>query len=162
MDNTKKDGADNGSVVEIDPIAAANERLSKVEAERDNYKKVALKRLGKLPGDADFLEGADPKTGLTVEEQVTKALLDNEYKRVTGEKDDLIKKQSKELSELRLALKNRPDSVSIAGGSSSEGLSVKDNVLTDAQIASLTANAIRLKADPEKFIERFKQNLAKR
>lgn len=149
---------DTTAVEAPDLLKVANEHITKVELERDNYKKVALKRLGKLPGDADFLEGADLKTGLTVEEQVAKALLDGEYKRLSQEKEAVITKMAKENSELRLALKNTPNSTSIGGGSS-EGIEVKDNMITAEQRASLVATATRLKVDPEKFIEKFKANI---
>ncbi len=143
----------------LEPLAAKDAEIAKLAEERDNYKKVALKRLGKLPGDADFLESADQKTGLTVEEQVKKVLLEEEIVKAQKVKDDLIKDQAKKISELTLALKNRP-SPSIGGGSG-ESIEVKDNVLTSQQIEVLRAKAIRLKADPEKFIENAKKNLLK-
>ena len=43
-------------VVEKDALTLAQEQIVKVTEERDNYKAVALKRLGKLPGDAEFLD----------------------------------------------------------------------------------------------------------
>lgn len=146
-------------VVEIDPIAAKDEEIARIATERDNYKHVALKRLGKNPGDADFIAGADEKTGLTIEETVKKTLLDGEYAKASAEKDEIARKLVKENSELKLALKNRPQS-SIGGGSG-ESLEVKDNVLSDQQIAELRKRAERLKADPEKFIEAAKKNLLK-
>ena len=45
-----------------DPILLRDKRIAELEEERNNYKNVALKRLGKLPGDAEFMEGEN-KTG---------------------------------------------------------------------------------------------------
>lgn len=149
-------------VVETDPIIEKDAQIAKLTVDLDNYRRVALKRLGKLPGDSDFLEDADKKTGLTVEEQIAKALLEKEVQSYMSEKDSLIKKQSKELSELRLALKNRPETNSAGSGSTDATVTVKDNLISEAQKATLTATAKSLHLDPDKFIERFKANLLAR
>lgn len=144
----------------IDPIALKDEQIAKLQEERDNYKAVALKRLGKLPGDADF--GKDNE-GLSVAEQVRMALLDREIDLETKKKEEETRRIVKENAELRLALKNRPEQDSIGGGSGSESsVEVKDNVITDQQRVALTAQAQRLGADPEKFIASFKKNLTQR
>lgn len=166
-DETKKDEVVETAVevaetteTEVDAITQKDEEIAKLKEERDNYKNVALKRLGKLPGDADFLEGADEKSGLTVEEQVKKALLENEIARTEQEKDREIKRMAKENAELRLSLKNRPG----AGLGSDSGASteVKDNVFSPAQLEVLKAKAVRLGADPQEFIERAKKNIQSR
>lgn len=147
-------------VVEIDPIAAKDAEIAKISQERDNYKHVALKRLGKNPGDADFIAGTDEKTGLTVEETVKKTLLDGEYAKLNAEKDEIARKLVKENSELKLALKNRP-APSIGGGSG-EALEVKDNVLSEQQIAKIRATGERLKVkDIDAYVEKAKANILK-
>lgn len=161
MTDTKKDG----EVIEvptevIDPIAVKDEEIAKLKIERDNYKTVALKRLGKLDGDADFM-GVDKESGLTVEEQVKKTLLDREIVKIEQEKTAESKRIIKENAELRLALKNRPGQ-SIGGDSGGATIEVKDNVFSDAQLGELRKKAERLKADPEKFIENAKKNLLAR
>lgn len=155
-----KDAVVAPAAVEIDPIAAKDAEIAKLKGERDNYKTVALKRLGKLPADQTFLEDESKETGLTVEEQVKKILIEKEITRAEQEKDAEIKKINRENAELRLALKNRPNG-GIGGDSGSSG-DVKDNVFSDAQLADLKARAARLKADPEKFIEAAKRNLQKK
>ena len=148
-------------IIEIDPITAKDEQIAKLTEERDNYKNVALKRLGKLPGDADFIANADEKTGLTVEEQVRKTLLENEIKKVQDEKETETKRIMKENAELRLALKNRP-SASIGGGSGESNVVVKDNVLSEQQIAKIRATGERLKVkDIDAYVEKAKANLLK-
>lgn len=150
--------ADTEAAKVIEPLTKKDEEIAKLKDERDNYRKVALKRLGKLPGDADFLEGADKETGLTVSEQIRQALIDREITEAEKAKDSLIKDQTKKISELTLALKNRP-SASLGGGSG-DALEVKDNVLSEAQIANLKARATRLKVkDVDAFIETAKQNI---
>lgn len=145
--------------VEKSELELIQERLAKVEEDRDNYKAVALKRLGKLPGDAEFLD-KDNNGELSVAEQVRIALLDREVEQNKEAEKQAISKLKRENDELRLAIKNRPGS-SIGGdsGSSSE---TKDNVFSNAQIEALRAKALRLKADPEKFIQNAKDNLSKR
>ncbi len=143
---------------EPDALKIAQEKLAKAEEERDNYKAVALKRLGKLPNDAEFLD----KDGneLTVAEQVRMALLDREVEAARKAREEEVLRLARENSELKLALKNRPGA-SIGGGSGDE-LEVKDNVFSKDQLESLRQRALRLGADPEKFIENAKINLSRR
>ncbi len=144
-------------VVEKDELTLTKEALAKAQEERDNYKNVALKRLGKLPGDAEFLD-KDGKGELSVEEQVRIALLDREVESANKVKDTAEAKLIKENSELRLALKNQPGSA-LGGGGAGADLAVNDSVFSEAQLVDLRARAVRLKADPEKFIENAKKNI---
>jgi hypothetical protein len=147
-------------VEEKDALTLAQEHIAKVEAERDNYKNVALKRLGKLPGDAAFLD-KDGKSELTVEEQVRLALLDKEVQDALRLKDEAAVKLAKENSELKLALKNQPKPA-LGGGGGGTDLEVKDNTFSEAQLNELRKTAARLKADPEKFIEAAKKKILAR
>lgn len=144
---------------EKDELTIAREKLAKAEEDRDNYKAVALKRLGKLPGDAEFLD-KDGNGELSVAEQVRLTLLEREVEESRKAEKEVTTKLAKENAELRLALKNRPGA-SIGGGSG-ESVEVKDNVFSAEQIAVLKQKALRLNADPDKFIENAKQNLLKR
>ena len=159
MDEKKTDAVVE-PVVEIDPIAKLQEENASLIEERDNYKNVALKRLGKLPGDAEFLAGDSGNDQLSVAEQIRLALLDKEIASNKKAQEDETKRILKENSELRLALKNRPGA-SVASGDSGSSTEVKDNVFSDAQIKDMTARAKRLNADPEKFIANAKANLLK-
>jgi len=140
----------------IDPIAAKDAEIAKLSEERDNYRNVALKRLGKLPGDAEFID--KDGTGMSVAEQVRIELLNREIAKAQEAKQSDIARITKENAELRLALKNRP-SASIGGGSGESPIEVKDAVFSDQQIAVLKATALRLKADPEKYIAEAKKNV---
>lgn len=137
----------------IEADAVKDAKIVKLEEDLDNYRKVAMKRLGKLEGDADFMNEGE----LSVAEQVRIALLNREIEIEKKAKDEENKKLVKEVAELRLALKNRPGNS--MGGDSGSTVEVKDNVLSVDQIAQLTAKANRLKADPLKFIENFKKTL---
>ena len=145
-------------VLEVDELAKRDEEIAKLKEERDNYKTVALKRLGKLDGDAEFM-AVDKESGLTVEEQVKKTLVEREIARIEQDKANDAKRLAKENAELRLALKNRPGSG--LGGDSGGSAEVKDNVFSSQQLEALKQKAVRLKADPEKFIENAKANLLK-
>lgn len=146
--------------VVADPIAEKDKEIARLAVERDNYKNVALKRLGKLPGDADFVAGVDEKTGLTVEETVRKTLIEQDLMKAEGERNAEVARIVRENSELKLALKNQPGQG--LGGDSGTSAEVKDNVFSPAQIAELTARAKRIGAEPEKFVEAAKENLLKR
>jgi len=148
-------------VLEKDELTLTREKLAKAEEERDNYKTVALKRLGKLPGDAEFLakEGEDGE--LSVEERVRIALLDREVEGAKQAEKIATDKLLKENSELRLALKNQPGSGQ-GGSGSSAGPEVKDNVFSEAQMVELRKRAERLKVpDVEVFIAKAKENILK-
>lgn len=146
-------------VEEKSELELVQEQLAKAIEERDNYKNVALTRKGKLSGDADFFKEGN-ESELSVAEQVRIALLERDVEKTLEAERQAQAKLIRENTELRLALKNRPGS-SIGGdsGSSSE---TKDNVFSVAQIAELTAKAKRLGAEPEKFIQKAKENLMKR
>ena len=146
-------------VLEKDLLTLTQEKLAKAEEERDNYKNVALKRLGKLPNDAEFLNDGEA-TELSVAEQVRLQLLEREVELANKEKSIAEAKLIKENAELRLALKNQPGVSS--SGSSSSSQEVKDNVFSEAQLADLRKRAARVNADPEAFIEKAKQNLKNR
>lgn len=141
----------------VDPIAEKDAEIAKLTEERDNYKTVALKRLGKLPGDADFMGDSE----LSVQEQIRIALLDKEIENQNKLKEEETKKIIRENAELKLALKNRPQD-SIGGESNSGAAEVKDNVFAPEQIVALKERAKKLVVDPEKFIEKAKTNFLAR
>lgn len=145
----------------IDPITEKDKVIGKLSADLENYKNVALKRLGKLPGDADFVAGIDEKTGLTVEETVRKTLVEQNLIKTEEERNSEIARVVRENSELKLALKNQPTN-GLGGGGSGNDLKVTDNVFSDAQLTDLRKRAAILKADPEKFIESAKNNFLAR
>lgn len=157
-DRIAKEAADKALAEANDPLKKKDEEIAKLKEDRDNYKAVALKRLGKLPGDAEFLGNSE----LSVQEQIKLALLDKEIDTAEKAKEDETKALVRKVSELTLALKNRPNQATGGEGGGS-GVEVKDNVFSAEQINELKKRAIRLKVDPDKFVENAKKNfLAKR
>ena len=139
-------------------IAAKDAEIVRLTKEKDNYKTVALKRLGKLDGDADFM-GVDKDSGLTVQEQVRAELLQREIDKIQAVKDLETRRLARENAELKLALKNRPNGSIGSGSGSGSSTEVKDNTFSEAQLTDLRQRALRLQADPEQFIENAKKNL---
>lgn len=156
-DRIAKEAADKAEAEANDPLKLKDEEIVKLKEDRDNYKAVALKRLGKLPGDAEFL--GDEK--LSVADQIKLALLDKEIESKEHAKDEEIKGLTRKVSELTLALKNRPNA-SLGGESAGSGSEVKDNVFSTEQISELKNRAKRLKMDPDKFVENAKKNFLAR
>ena len=155
-----KKGENNGAVIEPGPLKAMEEENAKLREERDNYKNVALKRLGKLPADSEFLGETGKEISSLIEDKVKEVLLEREIGSKEREKEELFRKTLKENAELRLLAKNRP-----GGSIGSEGgtvLEVKDNVFSPEQIAKLKETALKIKADPDKFVEQAKKNFQNR
>lgn len=146
--------------IEADKVALKDTEIAQLKEERDNYKEVALKRLGKLPADSEFLGDSGADISSLIEEKVKIALIDKELARKELERELEIKRLSKENTEMRLALKNRPEGS--IGGDSGGAIEVKDNVFTPEQIQALKRKAVMLKADPDKFVENAKKNLLAR
>lgn len=143
---------------EPDILAQKEAEIAKLVEERDNYRTAALARKGKLAADSEFL-GEDFDE--FVDNKIKTVLADQEIARRNAEKDAELARIKKENAELRLAASNRPNASmgGIGGGSSVE---VKDNVFSPQQIEVLTAKAKRIGADPVKFIESAKMNIARR
>ena len=159
MDETKKVEEVIEATPEVDQIALRDEKIAQLEEERNNYKAVALKRLGKLPGDADFLNEDEAKSGLTVEEIVKNTLLEREIVKEKTDKDIEFRRLARENAELKLSMKNRP--YSGMGNDSGASADVKDNFFSSSQIDALTQRAKTLKMDPIKFIDKAKANFLK-
>ncbi len=156
-DRVAKEAADKAALEANDPLKKKDEEIAKLKEDRDNYKAVALKRLGKNSNDAEFLGNSE----LTVADQIKLALLDKEIDSAEKAKDETIKGLTRQVSELTLALKNRPNPA--MGGDGGAGPEVKDNVFSAEQINVMKQKAIRLKMDPDKFVENAKKNfIAKR
>jgi hypothetical protein len=156
MEEKEKGVAAVEATVEVDTkVAEVEEKLAKMTEERDNYKKGLLQAKGKLPSEElDVSE-------LSVAEQVELALKNRDIEQSLQAKEVEVQRILRENSELKLALKNRPEG-SIGGGSDGASVEVKDNVFSAEQIAELTKKANMLKVDPVKFIERTKKNLQSR
>lgn len=142
------------SVVEtVDPIAEKDAEIAKLREIAENYKTVALARKGKLPADSELL-GEDFDE--LVKAKVQEALVDTEINRQVNERNAETARILKENAELKLLIKNQPGTG--LGSSSGQGSEVKDNVFSTQQLEALKQTAIRLKTDPDKYIEQAKKN----
>lgn len=160
--NENVDVIESEIVENLDPIAERDAEIAKLTEERDNYRNVALKRLGKLPDDSAFLGEDGKEINLLIEEKVKAALLDKEIASVQAEKEAKIKQLARENAELKLALKNRPSQGIGSGDGGNSAVEVKDNIFTPEQIEVLKQKAERLKVDPERFIQNAKKNFLAR
>lgn len=140
-----------------DPLAERDAEIAKLREERDNYKAAALQRRGKFPADSEVL-GEDFESFM--EDKIKSVLADKEITKREQEKADEIRRITRENAELKLALKNSPGSS--IGGDSGSSSNVKDNDFSPAQLEALKTRALRVKADPEKFIQAARDNLRKR
>lgn len=146
-------------VDENDIIAQKDAEIARLIVERDNYKNAALARKGKLPADSEVF--SDENFEAFMEDKIKSVLADKELAKKEQEREAEVNRLRRENSELRLAAQNRPGA-SMSGSGSGSSVEVKDNVFTQGQIEELTKKAKRLGADPVKFIEAAKQNLARR
>lgn len=93
--------------VTLEEYNALQERLTKIEAEKDNYKKGLLQAKGKLPEDEPYFDESPTVTPETIAEIVRKELaakeLDQEHANLLKQKEDLLQKVLRENEELRLA-----------------------------------------------------------
>jgi len=152
----KKDGevAVVETVVVDTKVTELEEKLAKMTEERDNYKTGLLQKKGKLPSE----EVPEDVSEMSVAEQVKLALMEEKISEARMGKEEEMKRILRENSELKLALKNRPES-SVGGSGDSSALEVKDNLLSKDQIEAVRAKAKAAGLDPEKFLERFKSTI---
>ena len=109
---------------EPDPVAeleAARKELAKVREERENYKKGMLLAKGKLkhqePEEDEEPEGTDIAS--LVQKEVDKRFAETQEAKAAAAYEALTRKQAEELRELKLSLKSKNASSSIAGGAGS-------------------------------------------
>lgn len=133
-----------------DDLQARNELLeaekSKLIEEAANYRVAYLKEKSKsTPED----EEEDDKIRRIAHE----TLANSRIAEIAREQDSIIKRALKENHELKLANKNKPD-VPASIGAHSEGIPVKDTIVTPEQIT-----AFKARGWTDKDIERYKKNL---
>lgn len=150
------DSGDAGAAVEKDAealLAEANERITKLADERDNYKRGLLKAKGKLD-EEDLDPSREADIEKMVDAKVKAALLETQYTAAQKERDELLSKIVKENKELRLAIKNKPGGGTSSGGGSS-GPKVSDNILSEEQERELRT----VRGWDDKKVDAYKKNL---
>ncbi len=93
-----------------------NENLNQIAAERENYKKVALSKKGKLPDEDESGEDLEEKVSKIVRE----TLSGTKEAQLLKEKDQIVKRLNERNKELTVALKNRAQVTTRTGGGSQE------------------------------------------
>ncbi len=136
-------------------LKAKDEKIAKLQQERDNYKNGMLK----------YKKQTDKEEELTDEDRfrqiAREELLNSDLARANADKEDLVKKMAKELSEAKIALANKSQISNIPGGGSQPQDIVSVDKLTPEQKADLEEQARLIGADPKKFIDNFLKNLDK-
>lgn len=161
MENTTTEGLSEIEIIASQEVSKLNQLEAenlKLKEERDNYKKAALTRMGKMKNDSEVFAGGEDIQAY-IQEEIKSALLDKEIAIKEEQRHAEINRLAKENAELKLTVKNRPGTS--FGGSTGSSTEVKDNMFSPEQLVTLIAKAKRLNTDPEKFIESYKNNLRK-
>ncbi len=128
-------------------LAAKDLELAKVQIEKESYRKGMLKAKGKPVGDEPE-EDLDERFRIIAREEALRA----QESQIVAQKEELLRKALKENRELKLAQLNK-GTPSAAIGSHSEGMPVRDTLITPEQMTYF-----KNKGWSDKDIERYKKN----
>lgn len=135
-------------------IEEKNALIAKITEDRDSYKQGVKKwqdiARGRGINPEDFPE--EEKIAVMVEQKVQEHLKSSQITDLIKERDALIAKQALELSEARLALKNRPPQPT-ADANQDKGTEVKTDFFTKEQLDDLKKRGV----DPQKVIENMRR-----
>ena len=129
---------------------ALEDEKARLIEESANYKMAYLKEKSKKK--EDFEEGENDEDKMRRIAQET--LADSRLAEIAMEQDAIIKKALKENKELKLAHLNKTNTPPAAVGTHTEGIEVKDTMVTPEQMT-----AFKAKGWTDKDIERYKKNL---
>lgn len=158
-DTTKKPVVEQKPTTEVPPvdyqkqIEDKNALIAKLTEERDSYKQGTQKwqNIARQRGinPEDFPE--DEKISILVEQKVQEQLKSSQITQQIAERDALITKLNTELSEAKIALKNRPPEPT-ATGTNDDKPEVKEVVWTEEQLAYFKKRSL----DPKKVSENLR------
>lgn len=138
--------------------SALMEELARVEKEKENYKRAALKAKGKLPQESSEEDDEQPDLKSSIREIVKEEFILSKEAQIRKQLEELNKKALRENKELKLALQAKSQiSNASVGSTNSSTLEVSDGVLSKEQIQYFKSQ----KWSDEK-IERLKENLSKK
>lgn len=147
--------SEEGQVLPSDQIDL-EARFSQLESEKNkaieeaaNYKVAYLKEKSKKEESFED-DGDDEKFRRIAREELANSRLAE----IATEQDDIIKRALKENKELKLAQLNKTKTPPASMGTHSEGITVKDTLVTSDQMS-----AFKAKGWSDKDIERYKKNL---
>ena len=139
-------------------LKEAEAKIVKLTSERDNYRtgnnkwrKIAKENQGYVDETSDSLN--EDKIGELVDIKVKEALMSSQIAQAVAEKDNLIGKMTRELSEAKIALKNRPPASNTGSGANQDKPEVKTDFFTKDQLEELKNKGI----DPNKVIENLRK-----
>ena len=139
-------------------LVEKDEKISKLTKERDDFHKGmtlwqnrARDNQGISTADT---ETDDEKIARIAEQKAKEILLASELAKANAEKDDLIKRMATENSELKLALKNKPTTVT-SQGSNQDKPEVNKEFFSKEQLEELKRRFPN--ADPNRVIENMRK-----
>ncbi len=139
-------------------LAEKDLELSKIQTEKENYRKGLLKAKGKLPEsyqpDTDETETQETLIRRIVQEEN----LHTKEARLQAEKDQALRAVLKRNKELETALKNRGQIASPSGDGSNQE---KPEGRKDSYFSNEQLSALRAKGYDDKKIELLKANMSK-
>jgi hypothetical protein len=98
-------------------LADKDAEIAKLTSDRDNYRTATLSMKGKLPVDDNGNPTAEAVEQL-IERKVEEKYLEGTLAKANQEKDEIIRRQSAELKEVKVALASRPSVISASAGGS--------------------------------------------
>lgn len=141
-------------------LKAKDERIQKLQQERDNYRNMGLKYKKAAEIDGEVTPDED-KFRQIAQQVAQETLLGSEIARANAEKDDFIRKMAKENAELRATVANKAQISNMPGGASQPNDNVTVEKLAPDQKAELEAKARELGVDPVKFVKQAVEHLSK-
>lgn len=140
-------------------LKARDEKIAKLQSERDNY------RVGMLKYKKQKNAETEERPEVTDEERfrqiAREELMNSELARASAEKEELVKKMAKELSEAKVAMANKSQISHMPGGASQPQDTFTVEKLTAEQKTELENQAKAIGVDPKKHIEGFLRNWEK-
>lgn len=142
-------------------ILALQERLKKVESERDNYRKATLALKGK--GDTEDYDTSDPdQVRALARKEAQELFLEMQQTQVQKEYEAEVARMARENKELKLALSAKSSSTSIAGGAGagagfSSSSEVKTSYFSPEQVEAMKTRWRNQGIDESKFEAMVKQ-----
>jgi hypothetical protein len=132
-------------------------KISKLQSDLENYRKGMLKYKGMVREQeeptSNFETFSQDEIDNRIEEKVKEVLLSSQIAQAVEEKNELIKKMARELSETKIALKNKPTSTSTASGTNQDKPEVRVDYFTPEQLAELKKKGV----DPNKVLENMRK-----
>lgn len=157
VQDTSEETTEAPAVDEVDYealVKAQDEIIVKTSADRDNYRKMALKyKKGEEPEVKPELSDEDRIRNIVKEE-----FYNSEIAKAQKIKDDLLAKALRENKELKTAQRNFGKANISAGGRGAEEKKSETSSLSPELTKQLTQRAMNLGQDPKKYIELYLKN----